>query len=98
MAEFGGFGFAGVYSANPAYRDSDLRTGWVVENTADQWLTALQELYGGGYREEMEKGKRVREVRSIERLAKECWLPLLNRIALADPVSASTILSRETGF
>ena len=98
MAEFGGFGFAGVYSAIPAYRDSDLRTGWVVENTADQWLTALQELYDGGYWEEVEKGKRVRELRSTQRLAKECWLPLLHRLALADPVSASTILSGGQGF
>lgn len=97
MVEFGGHCLAGVYSAIPAYRDSDLCTGRVVGNSADQWLTALEELYGGGYREEAEKSKRIRELRSIERLARECWLPLLNLLTLADPVSASTVLPGETG-
>lgn len=93
MAEFGGLGIAGVYSSSPQYRGSDLRTGRIVNNTSKQWLAALDELYGGGYQQEDLNILQVREKRSIDRIARECWWPLLEKIQLKKQIAGSAMWS-----
>ncbi|MBB5346595.1 glycosyltransferase [Desulfoprunum benzoelyticum] len=95
MAEFGGQGIAGVYSAIRAYRETDLRTGRVVENTGEQWLAALRQLFADSCLEEAGKGKRIRELRSMERLSWERWLSILKDATLIEPVSVSILLPQE---
>jgi glycosyltransferase involved in cell wall biosynthesis/SAM-dependent methyltransferase len=91
MVEFGGFGIAGVYSASRPYCESDIRTGRVVDNTYENWLAALEELYNGGYTEERKNVQQIREKRSIDRIARECWWPALGNAILKEPVPVSAL-------
>ena len=91
MAEFGGLAIPAVYSAVPAFLDSDVQTGRVVDNTYEDWLQALEDLYAGGYAAEMAKASRIREARSFDTLARERWRPALGHILMDSPVPASTL-------
>jgi glycosyltransferase involved in cell wall biosynthesis len=91
MVEYGGFGIPGIYSASPPYLETDLQTGRVVENTFEAWRDALEWLYTEGYQVEEENSIRIRELRSIDRLARECWWPVLKKVLLNEPVPASAI-------
>ena len=91
MVEFGGLGIAGVYSASRPYCESDIRTGRVVDNTYENWLAALEELYNGGYKEEKKKYQHIREKRSIDRIAREYWWPALDNVNLKGPVPVSLL-------
>lgn len=92
MAELGGLAVAGVYSATPAFLDSDLRTGRVVDNTYEDWLHALDDLLSGGYETEFDNAQVIRQSRSIDTLANNQWWPALRQVLLNRPVPASALL------
>ena len=85
MVEFGGLGIAAVYSASQPYRESDIRTGRVVDNTYENWLAALEGLFRGDYMEEENNFQYIREKRSIDWIARECWWPALAPVIFKEP-------------
>jgi GT2 family glycosyltransferase len=95
MVEYAGFGIPSVYSASPSYLETDLQTGRVVENTFEAWREALEDLYTHGDPAQKENSKRIQELRSIDRLARDCWWFAIKKVLLTEPLPASAI--KESG-
>jgi len=91
MVEFGGFGHPAVYSRAAPYVDTDLRAGVLTENTGGAWNEALEHLLAEGWRDAGEQQERVVAARHMERIARECWLPALERSRLASSLTANLL-------
>ena len=91
MVEFGGFGHPAVYSRAAPYVDTDLRAGVLTENTGGAWNEALEHLLAEGWRDAGEQQERVVAARRMERIARECWLPALERSRLASSLTANLL-------
>ena len=77
--EFAGFGHPGVYSKSPPYVDTDLDVGICVENTYEEWMTALEYQYEKGYQSAKEEAQHVRDLRNVDRVAREDWFPIIQK-------------------
>ncbi|MEW6387211.1 MAG: hypothetical protein AB1491_06820 [Thermodesulfobacteriota bacterium] len=73
MVEFGGWGHPAVYSDAAPYRETDLRAGIVVNNTAAAWRAGLEAVYGDLWQRLDKDQEQVRELRNMNRVAAECW-------------------------
>lgn len=92
MLLFGGHGHPGVYSAAPPYTDSTLQSyGCIVNNTKAEWLEALEFLFREGWRSTDAVARDVRALRDIDRVARESWLPALERCILRKPVTGAEL-------
>lgn len=87
MVEYGGFGHFGVYSSSPAYVESDLDAGHLVENTYDDWFAALENIYASEYKKSLDIAAYIRSKRHIDKLARDCWLPAIQAVVMNKPVS-----------
>ena len=92
LAEYGGTGHAGVYSLSPAYAESDLRAGRLVENTRQAWSEALAWQLDDGYKLVREQAREIVARRHADRIAREAWLPALERVRLPRPLALSDLL------
>jgi len=92
LAEYGGLGHAGVYSLAPPYAESDLRAGRLAPNTGEAWADALEFLYAEGYHHCPEQARSVQAARNAPKIARECWLPALERGRLARPLRLADLL------
>lgn len=91
MVEFGGFGHPAVYSRAAPYVDTDLRAGVLTDNTREAWTEALEYMLAEGWRDAGEQQERVVAARHMERVARECWFPALERSRLASPMTANLL-------
>ena len=91
MVEYGGFGHPAVYSAAPPYTETDLQTGMVVENTYSAWFEAMEAIYQDGYAKEQDCWRPIRKKRHMDRIARECWYPALEKVLLERPLSFDAI-------
>jgi len=88
MVEFGGFGHPAVYSRAAPYVDTDLKAGELVDNTFEEWSSALAAVLDDAWRRSAEEQAAVAAARSLERIATECWSEALRRARLPEPRSA----------
>ena len=92
MLFFDGYGHPGVYSAAPPYMDSPLQPGArMVGNSYGEWRDALEYQYQEGWRSIPERARQIREVRHIDRVARDCWWPGLEAGRLAKSVAAADL-------
>jgi len=91
MVEFGGFGHPTVYSRAAPYVDTDLAAGVLADNTGQAWAEALEYMLADGWRDAGEQQERVVAARHMERVARECWFPALERSRLASPMTANLL-------
>jgi hypothetical protein len=68
--------------------DTDLKAGELVDNTFEEWSSALAAVLDDGWRLSAEEQAAVAAARSLERIATECWAEALRRARLPEPRSA----------
>jgi hypothetical protein len=91
MVEFGGLGHPGVYSQAPPYADTDLHTGVLVPNTESAWLDGLDAVYRQGWQRAAQEQEHIIQLRHMDRLSRENWLPALEAVVLKHPVSGRDV-------
>ena len=94
MVEYAGFGHPSVYSAAPAYVDTDLRAGEVAENTYEGWSAALERLVDEGWAKAGDEQAAVHAARSMDRVAAEHWATALQRSQCPEARVAGPLLTR----
>jgi len=88
MLLFTGYGHPGVYSRSPPYEDSPFRDcGILVSNTYDDWYHALEFQYHTGWKNVFPDALRIQEERDIHRIARDNWMPAIERSRLDKPMS-----------
>jgi len=91
MVEFGGMGHPGVYSEALPYQETDLQTGLLVPNTEGSWLEALTVVYEKKWRDASTEQERIIELRHMNRIAEENWLPALKGVQQEGSISVRDI-------
>lgn len=92
MLLFNGYGHPGVYSNSPPYEDSPFRDcGVLVSNTYEEWYQALEFQYHTGWRNVGSDAIRIQQERDINRIARDNWLPAIEKSRLKKPLSGHEI-------
>ena len=92
LVEFGGFGHPGVYSSASPYRDSELRSGVLTDNSAASWKQALGAVLNDGWSGIADEQRAIVEARSLDRVALESWAPALQAARLPERRSCAELL------
>ena len=85
MLLFGGYGHAGVYSNAAPYTDSGITAGRMTDNSYAAWTEALEHELRQGWRDAAGNGRRMRERRHIDVIARSCWRPALEAVRFNRP-------------
>lgn len=94
MLIYGGLGHPGVYSNAEPYTDTDLRTGFVVENTRESWTNALEQTYSETWQRLNLDQRDITAMRNMDKIARECWYKALDEARLDKPVSGKDLKYR----
>ncbi len=94
MVELGGYGHPSVYSRALPYVESDLSCGRLAENTYESWSAALRDVLEGSWAQLADEQRRVREKRSLQRVARERWWPAMQAATLERPVDVASMIGR----
>jgi hypothetical protein len=73
MIDFGGFGHPSVYSKSPAYVDTDLQAGTIVENSTEAWSEGLEACLRDLWTRLDSDQERIVSLRNMDKIASECW-------------------------
>ena len=91
MVDFGGSGHPSVYSKAAPYVDTDLKAGLTVENRAQDWRYALEEIHSDLWRNLDAEQREIVRLRDMDRIASGSWLGALNRAKLPERLSGRDI-------
>ncbi len=85
---FAGYGHPPVVSASPPYTESPLQdAAFVVGNSYSEWSEALEYQYREGWKAVADHARRIQNERGIDRVTRESWVPALQAVRLAEPIS-----------
>lgn len=99
MLLFNGYGHPGVYSTSAPYSDSPLQAhAIVVDNSHEAWLNALEYAYREGWRDAPQQAEAIRELRHVDRVARESWLPALRECLFQKPVRGAELYETLASF
>ncbi|MGO9121796.1 MAG: hypothetical protein ACLQPD_29815 [Desulfomonilaceae bacterium] len=91
MLDFGGLGHPGVYSKAAPYVDTDIHTGLVVDNRAEDWRAALEEIYSHLWKSLDAEQAEIMKSRNMDRVAEGHWLEALRKSRLPNLLTGRDI-------